>query len=121
MLSLSWVIGVAAGGASGALTRGLLAELGQGALKPWATLTANLGGCLLLGYLSTAMGRQESLRPWWPALATGFCGSLTTFSTFGLETLTLRHAAGLGLSVLYAAASISLGLLCVYLGQRLGS
>jgi CrcB protein len=54
---------------------------------PWGTLTANLIGCLILGGLA---GAGAALPAEWLALAgTGFCGALTTYSTFSYESVRL--------------------------------
>ena len=56
-------------------------------LFPWGTLTVNLVGCLVLG----ALGGVGAALPG-AAIAligTGFCGALTTYSTFSYETLRL--------------------------------
>ncbi len=46
-----------------------------------------------------------------PLVGTGFCGALTTFSTFQVETITLARDGSLGLAVGYAAVSLAAGML----------
>lgn len=72
---------VAVGGAAGASARwAVAARIGT----PRATLLVNVLGSLLLGLLAGAEWlRQEPSA--WALLATGFCGALTTFSTFAVE------------------------------------
>jgi fluoride exporter len=110
------------GGVVGALARaGLVKALpwdGHG--WPWATFVVNITGTLLLGYFATRL--QERLPPSTyrrPLLGTGFCGALTTFSTFQVELIKLvRNGAG-GTALGYAAASIGAGLVGVYLATAL--
>lgn len=52
---------------------------------PWGTLAVNLTGCLILGALTGAAADLRVLA----LLGTGFCGALTTYSTFSFETLRL--------------------------------
>src|SRR5690606_21672188 len=61
----------------------------------WATLVANVSGCLLIGVLMVVVTElvtpHRLLRPF---LGVGVLGSYTTFSTATVETLTLLHASG---------------------------
>lgn len=67
---------------------------------PWGTLAANLVGCLILGGLA---GAGTALPTAWMALAgTGFCGALTTYSTFSYESMRLIEER----SYFYAAANL---------------
>ncbi|AGL14150.1 fluoride efflux transporter CrcB [Actinoplanes sp. N902-109] len=73
---------------------------------PWGTFTVNIAGSLLLGFL---IARPAA--PWLTALlGTGFCGALTTYSTFSLETLRLARAGDRFLATAYAIGSILAGL-----------
>ena len=56
-------------------------------LFPWGTFSVNLIGCLILGGL-TGVGTALP-DPLLTLLGTGFCGALTTYSTFSYETLRL--------------------------------
>jgi len=87
---MTWIaIGLA--GALGALARyGLSGWVYDwaGVRMPWGTLAVNMVGCLALGALAEATRLSGAL----PlevraALAVGFLGAFTTFSTFGVETL----------------------------------
>lgn len=86
---------------------------------PWGTFAVNMGGSLLLGFL---LGAQRHLGL--PASAvllagTGFCGGLTTFSTFGYETLRLLEDGAVGEAGLNAIGSLAVGVLAAWLGFRL--
>ncbi|WP_019926004.1 fluoride efflux transporter CrcB [Nocardia sp. BMG111209] len=72
---------------------------------PWGTLTVNVIGCLILGALGAAAGRPELA-----LLGTGFCGALTTYSTFGYETIRLLEQRSHFYAVMNVAVSIIAGL-----------
>lgn len=107
-----------AGGVAGALLRVGLAEAVATApgTWPWATFAVNMAGALLLGYFFALFRDHpaESLRH--PFLATGLCGTLTTFSAVQLELYGMVDAGELGLAALYAAATIVVGYLFLRLG-----
>lgn len=87
------ILMVALGGAAGAVTRyGLsrIVELWVGTTFPFGTLVVNVLGCLaiglVMGWVSTRTELSDAVRL---LLVVGFLGSLTTFSTFGGDTITL--------------------------------
>jgi CrcB protein len=113
------VLLVLAGGMIGAPARYLTDRFVQArhdSVFPWGTFVINVAGSALLGFL---LGAQRHLGL--PAhavdlLGTGLCGGLTTFSTFGYETLRLLEdgaitEAGLNLlgSLLAGVAAAALG------------
>ncbi|MDQ6659085.1 MAG: fluoride efflux transporter CrcB [Actinomycetota bacterium] len=84
---------------------------------PWGTLTVNGVGSLVLGW---TMSAQPD--PWVAALiGSGFCGALTTYSTFSYETWQLIEARALGRAVLNVAANLMLGFAAAALGWAIGS
>lgn len=115
---------VALGGAIGASARyGLgvgFGRLAPGAAWPWATLTANVLGGLLMGLLTGWLAHrggadQEPVRLF---AAVGVLGGFTTFSAFSLETALMiergRHGpavAYVGVSVVAAIAALFVGLM----------
>jgi CrcB protein len=111
-------VAIVAGGTVGALARAGLVKAypWNGHSWPWVTFVVNIVGTLLLGYLVTRL--QERLPPSTyrrPLLGTGFCGALTTFSTFQIELIKLARHGRPGLAAGYLLASVAAGLVGVYL------
>ena len=113
---------IVAGGVIGALTRAGLERAfpwdGHG--WPWVTFVVNILGTLLLGYFATRL--QERLAPSTygrPLLGTGFCGALTTFSTFQFELVELVRNGAAATATGYVICSLAAGLLGVYLATAL--
>jgi CrcB protein len=116
-------VAAALGGALGSLARWGVAEglpHDPGAW-PWATLSVNLVGCLVLGFL---IGRvfDRSSGPAWlrPFLATGVLGGFTTYSAFAVETVQLTDTGRPGLAAGYVLASVAGGVAASALGLRAG-
>lgn len=117
---------VGLGGMLGAMLRYLMAlavlawPLGE--RFPLATLLINIAGCLLIGLLVGLVERQG-----WPGelwrlfLMVGVLGGFTTFSAFGLETISLLQRDALALALFYVGGSVLGGLLAVWLGLKLSS
>jgi fluoride exporter len=83
---------------------------------PWGTITVNIVGSLLLGFL-TGLPAAHAVSA---LVGTGFCGALTTYSTFSYETLSLARS-GLRLYALAnVVVSILAGLGAAYVGIVLG-
>jgi CrcB protein len=110
------VLAVALGAVLGAPLRYLTDRLLQGRHDspfPWGTFAVNVAGSALLGFLvalPASAGEQAFL-------GTGFCGALTTYSTFGYETVTLYRSGARTLSVLYVVASVLAGFGAAYCGM----
>lgn len=116
-----WLAGL--GGTAGAIIR---YTLGRYIMKrsdggsphpfPLGTWVINISGSLLLGVLFglTKAALLSSL--WWALLGVGFCGAYTTFSTFGYETMQLITANKLRKACLYVVSSVTLGLICAWIG-----
>jgi CrcB protein len=91
-----------------------------GAAFPYGTLLVNVSGSFLIGVVLTLV-TERAIGPWWvrPALAIGFLGSYTTFSTFSYETLQLVEGGGLVAAGANIAVSVAAALIGVYLGTTL--
>ncbi len=112
-------LAVALGGVVGAVSRWVLSSFIQsrtGPFFPWGTLVVNLLGSLLLGFVASAAMLGYFPRWWRLFLATGLAGSLTTFSTFAYETITLLADYSPWAAAANIAANLTLGLLGVYAG-----
>ena len=95
---------------------------GQDGRFPFGTFTVNVLGCLIVGVLAGVMERHDAFGPDARLfLFTGLLGGFTTFSAFGLETMSLIRRGDPGIAAVYAGASVVLGIAAVWLGFRLVS
>ncbi len=122
------VFAVMIGGALGALSRYAVTLWLQGWLTvtpyssfPLATLSVNVLGSFLLGFLSE-LGLEGLVSPTTRvAIGTGFIGALTTFSTFELDSeLLLREGQWLQ-AFIYVFGNLFLGFIAVMLGRFLAT
>lgn len=82
---------------------------------PWGTFAVNAAGCGLLGFLAALPAGEGAM-----ALAgTGLCGALSTYSTFGYETLRLAENGARTVAVINVVASVAAGLGAAYCGMAL--
>jgi CrcB protein len=114
---------VATGGALGSVLRFALGQ--WQALKtadgfPWATLCANLAGCLLIGIAVGLMAKHDTLTTDFHRFAViGFCGGFTTFSTFSNETLRMISQGNLAQAAIYVSISVLVGLALTFMGYKI--
>jgi fluoride exporter len=80
-----------------------------GSAFPWGTLVVNVAGSLVLGALVGATTRQHVPAEVVAVLGTGFCGALTTYSTFGHDTLRLAEDGSGGRALLNVLANVAVG------------
>jgi len=116
---------VGTGGFIGSVARFLVSKLNLSwhfLSLPMGTLTVNVAGSLIIGFIAGMSARTElisgDLRL---LLMVGFCGGFTTFSSFSNENLTLMQNGQFATVLLYTGASILLGFLAVYLGYVLSN
>lgn len=113
---------VAVGAAVGAPLRYLTDRAVQArhdTVFPWGTLTVNIAGSFVLGVIAAA-GRHLD-PPLVAALGVGFCGALTTYSTFGYETLRLLEGRARFYAVANVVASVAAGVGAAAVGFALGA
>jgi len=93
-----------------------------GARFPAGTLAINLLGCLLLGVIGEFSLNHISVPPDWRiGLTIGLMGGFTTFSTFGWDTVRMLNDGEWLKAVVYVAASVLGGIVCMVAGMRLGN
>ena len=111
---------VAIGGGVGSVTRYLTSVWAAGKFGvdfPYGTLLVNVAGCYLIGLFMILATERFMLPAHWRLLvASGFLGGLTTFSSFGYETLKLVQDGELLPAVQNIAANLFTGLVATWLG-----
>jgi CrcB protein len=117
---MTWLL-VAAGGAVGSMARhgvNVAVHRWVGNPVPYATAVVNIVGCAVIGVLAGLVS-AGALR-WGMGtrvfVFVGVLGGFTTFSSLGLDTLTLAHDGAFALALRNVAAQIVLGLGAVFLG-----
>lgn len=112
-------------GAVGTLARyGLqgLIQVRAGGTFPYGTLTINLTGCFLLGLIGQLTLNRLVIPPdWRVAIAVGFFGGYTTFSSFAWETAKMLEDGEWLPATLYVAISVFVGVLLSVAGIRLAN
>ncbi|MBD2459440.1 fluoride efflux transporter CrcB [Oscillatoria sp. FACHB-1407] len=117
-------IAISLGAIAGALSRYYLTlwcakVLGNG--FPYGTFFINVSGCLAMGFLTTLfLERIPTVSPEVRLMVTtGFLGAYTTFSTYGLDAVTLWRERTSTLALFYWVGSAVLGIGAVLLGASL--
>ena len=113
---MTWLL-VAAGGVVGAPVRYVVDRAVQSrtsSVLPFGTLVVNVLGCFVLGCVAGASSENVRL-----LLGTGFCGALTTFSTFGYETSRLSSEGANRIALTNVLLSVGLGIGAAALGVTL--
>ncbi|MDP9340445.1 MAG: fluoride efflux transporter CrcB [Acidobacteriota bacterium] len=112
-------------GAAGTLARyGLqgLVQVRTGGTFPYGTLLVNLTGCFFLSLIAQFTLNRMVISPdWRVAIAVGFFGGYTTFSSFGWETAKMMEEGGWARASVYVGASVIAGLFLSVAGIRLAN
>ena len=116
---------IGAFGAVGTLARyGLqgLVQIKMSSTFPYGTLLINLTGCFFLGLIGQLLLNRVIVPPEWRmAIAVGFFGGYTTFSSFGWETAKMLEAGEWLWATTYVVSSVVFGLLLSVAGIRLAN
>ncbi len=121
MDTLTKYLAVALGGAIGACLRFYLGSSALGRIAapfPTATFVINISGSFIIGFFLTLVTERVSVSPHLRlAVAVGFVGAYTTFSTFEYETARLVEEKGYLLAFLNVVLSFIIGFGAVWLGM----
>jgi len=116
---------VGCGGFIGSIARFLVQKLNLSwhfLSIPMGTLSVNVLGSLLIGFILGISGKSEIISPGLRLfLMVGICGGFTTFSSFTAENLTLMQNGQIFSVLMYTGLSIFLGFFAVYLGYVLSN
>ncbi len=113
------IIAISLGAAIGALLRWQLGVRLNSAFPamPPGTLSANLLGGYIIGLAIAYFAQAPEISPEWRLfLVTGFCGGLTTFSTFSAEVVTLLQEGRLMWAMGTVSAHLAGSLVCTFAG-----
>ena len=125
---------VLVGGAVGAPARFLIDRAvmrGRGGSMPWGTFVVNVIGSFMLGVVvsATSMSPPQAVHTvvglspeqWRLLLGTGFCGALSTYSTFSFENVRLLEEGRVGLALANTGGTIITTCAAVAAAQALGA
>ena len=120
---MNWLL-VAIGGALGSMARygvGIQATRLLGARWPFGTLTVNIVGGLLMGFLAAWLAHAMPLgqERWRVTLGVGVLGGFTTFSAFSLETALMIERRAYGEAGLYVVLSVVASVTALFVGMQL--
>jgi CrcB protein len=119
-------LAIAAGGALGSAVRhgvNIALHTRYSAAFPWGTFVVNAAGCFAIGALAGALAAERlHLNEIGRAFVfVGVLGGFTTFSSFGLDTLTLAKSGAVMQAAGNVAGQLIVGLGAVWIGYGLGS
>ena len=116
LMMLNSFLLVGAGGALGSMLRYGLSVLIGARPFPYATFSANILGCFVIGILF-GLGLKHSVSAYsWKFLGIGICGGFTTFSAFSLESIEFLQQERFSAFFLYMLLSITFGCFATYVG-----
>ncbi len=111
------------GGGIGAMLRhgvNVLAGRVLGGGFPFATLTVNVTGSLLMGLLAAWFAfKGDATQHWRLFMTTGILGGYTTFSAFSLDVALLYERGEVALAALYVLASVAISIAGLFAGLYL--
>lgn len=115
---------IAIGGALGAVMRYLASTSVHslfGSAFPYGTLTVNVIGSLLMGFISILLLERLMIEEFWrPIIIIGFLGAFTTFSTFSMETFNLIQTGDMAKAFLNMFLNVSFCLAATWIGVIAG-
>ena len=117
------IVVVAIGGSIGAAARYVVSTWATeryGSDFPYGTLIVNVVGCFIIGAFMVLVTERVIAHPYWRLLvAVGFVGGLTTFSSFGYETLKLVEDAQFQWAAYNIMTNFIFGFFATWLGMTL--
>ena len=112
-----WVaLGAAVGAPLRYLTDRAIHRFRPGGRFPWGTFTVNVVGSFVLVFVTAAATAPAAAA----LVGVGFCGALTTYSTFAYETVALTQRRARGVAAANVVGSVVVGLAAAVLGHVLG-